>query len=123
MRKDRGFINISRANTPALTPLSQAARDAWIYTLPLIETAGARDSASKAARPNTLATRRELNSHLIRRVTTPNNDTLYTSAWIDLSNGPARLTIPSSGSRYMSVAFMGHVYEQFCRARQTYDGL
>jgi hypothetical protein len=39
-------------------------------------------------------------------VTTPNNDTLYSSAWIDLSRGPVTLTLPRAGDRYLSVAGM-----------------
>jgi len=39
-------------------------------------------------------------------VTTPNNDTLYSSAQLDLSRGPVTLTVPPSGARYLSVALM-----------------
>ena len=35
-----------------------------------------------------------------RSVARPNFDTLFSSAWIDLSNGPVTLTIPASGERY-----------------------
>ncbi|MBU6165787.1 MAG: DUF1254 domain-containing protein [Alphaproteobacteria bacterium] len=41
-----------------------------------------------------------------REVTTPNNDTLYGSAWLDLSQGPVIFTIPPLG-RYHSAALMG----------------
>jgi hypothetical protein len=99
----------SQTKTSEASPLSslaQAAFDAWMYTLPLIETAGARASALKAGKPNVLAMKRDLGSHKNRRVTTPNNDTLYASGWIDLSSGPARMTLPATGDRYASVAFM-----------------
>ena len=39
-------------------------------------------------------------------VTTPNNDTLYSQAWVDLNNGPITLTLPTTGSRYFSIALM-----------------
>lgn len=41
-----------------------------------------------------------------RWVTTPNNDTLYSSAFLDLSKGPAELDIPALPGRYHSVAVM-----------------
>ena len=41
-----------------------------------------------------------------RWVTTPNNDTFYSSAFVDLSAGPAEIDIPALGSRYHSVAVM-----------------
>jgi len=59
------------------------------------------DSASNRLRPQVnLATPRD------RQVTTPNNDTLYTSAFLDLAGGPVRLTLPDLGDRYYSVAVM-----------------
>lgn len=41
-----------------------------------------------------------------RWVTTPNNDTLYSSAFLDLSAGPVELDIPALPGRYHSVALM-----------------
>jgi hypothetical protein len=41
-----------------------------------------------------------------RWVTTPNNDTLYSTAFIDLSAGPVELDIPALPDRYHSVAVM-----------------
>src|SRR6202000_3054001 len=41
-----------------------------------------------------------------RFVTTPNNDTIYANAFIDLRHGPATLTIPSLGDRYASLYLM-----------------
>lgn len=41
-----------------------------------------------------------------RWVTTPNNDTLYSSAFLDLSRGPVELDIPALPGRYHSVAVM-----------------
>jgi hypothetical protein len=39
-------------------------------------------------------------------VTTTNNDTLYTRAWLDLSAGPVTIDIPATGPRYASFAMM-----------------
>lgn len=41
-----------------------------------------------------------------REVTTPNNDTLYASIWLDLAAGPIILTAPSLPGRYHSAALM-----------------
>lgn len=41
-----------------------------------------------------------------REVTTPNNDTLYGSVWLDLASGPIILTVPSLPGRYNSAALM-----------------
>lgn len=85
-----------------------AARDAYLYALPLIEMATTRARLLKApgAAINRLTHTRTLSDHTARWVTTPNNDTLYSSAFLDLTKGPATLTIPPMGKRYYSVAVM-----------------
>jgi hypothetical protein len=94
------------------------AREAILYSLPLYETA--RMQVASSPRKNTQgqfadpqggpeSTRRWANvfSHTRqllnakdRRVVTPNADTLYTSTWIDLSDGPLLLHTPDTGERY-----------------------
>lgn len=85
-----------------------AARDAFLYALPLIEMATTRARLLKApgAAINRLSHTRTLSDHNARWVTTPNNDTLYSSAFLDLTKGPVTLTIPALGERYYSVAVM-----------------
>ena len=39
-------------------------------------------------------------------MTTPNNDTLYSTTQLDLSAGPVTITVPASGDRYLSLALM-----------------
>lgn len=48
-----------------------------------------------------------------RSVTTPNNDTLYTSAVLELSATPVELVLPAIGGRYQSVALMDLFTDQF----------
>ena len=55
---------------------------------------------------NSFAHRRILSDHRHRLVTTPNHDTLYSSAVVDLSLGPVTLQVPAFGPRYHSLAFM-----------------
>ncbi|MBL8771238.1 MAG: DUF1254 domain-containing protein [Phenylobacterium sp.] len=90
-----------------LNALERAARLAWTFTLPLIEVASARTAAFAGGGPwNTFAHGRDLVDHTAREITTPNNDTLYSSAHVDLSRGPVTVTIPPTGGRYFSLALM-----------------
>src|SRR5262245_18067431 len=91
----------------AATDLKSAAREAWLFGLPLIEMAQTRARAfGNGARPNQLRHARALATQLSRPVTTPNNDTLYSSAWLDLTQGPVKVTLPKTGQRYFSLALM-----------------
>lgn len=54
----------------------------------------------------------DLSDHESRIVTAPNNDTLYTSAVLELSQGPVEVRVPDSPSRYLSVAFMDMFNDQ-----------
>jgi hypothetical protein len=89
--------------------LRDAAREAWLYCLPLIEMAQVRArtlAAGPGGRVNVFNHARALAGPANRGVTTPNTDTLYSSAWIDLSGEPATLTLPPTGNRYFSLALM-----------------
>ena len=93
--------------------LRSAAHEAWLYGVPLIETAGARTRmlarAAAAGSPpplNAFQHARDLATAASRGVTTPNNDTLYSQAWIDLATGPVKITVPATGRRYFSLALM-----------------
>lgn len=55
---------------------------------------------------------RSLSNPSSRAVTTPNNDTLYTSAVLDLSVGPIEVIAPSPQDRYFSIAFMDAFNDQ-----------
>ena len=35
-----------------------------------------------------------------------NNDTLYTNAWLDLSEGPLVIEVPDMGERYWTLGFL-----------------
>ena len=101
------FTRFSPALAQDLSPLAAAARDAWIYGLPLIENARTRSEVlDKGIAPNALLHMRGFTSPANQFVTTPNNDTLYSRSWLSLSDGPVRVTIPATGKRYLSVAFM-----------------
>lgn len=83
-----------------------AARDLWLYGLPIVEMATTRARHLKmGGKINVLQHTRQLADDKFRTVTTPNNDTLYSFAWLDLTNGPVTLTVPPL-DRYWSVALM-----------------
>ena len=105
-----GVVPAARAHAAAGN-LKSAAREAWLYGLPLIEmaTTRARALSGRGGMPaglNRLAHTRQLAGPESRAVTAPNNDTLYSSAWLDLTQGPVTLTLPATGDRYISVAGM-----------------
>lgn len=85
---------------------------AYVWSFPYYEMARTRSlSLSLAANPraaqvNALGHRRVLSDHTARVVTAPNNDTLYSSAWLDLAGGPLELTVPRIAGRYWSLQFM-----------------
>jgi hypothetical protein len=97
----------------APTDLRSAAREAWIYCLPLIETARVRahgpeyaPSANGGDGINAFIHYRDLATPAERLVTSPNVDTLYSLAFVDLGNGPATVTLPATGNRYFSLQLM-----------------
>ncbi len=91
---------------PAVEADLQAA---YAYTFPYYEMARQRFIASQVSKVpvNTFNHRRALSDHSSRAVTSPNNDTLYSSAWLDLSAGPIELSVPRMPEgRYWSVQLM-----------------
>lgn len=90
-----------------LDALKAAARTAWLFTLPLVEIAQTRDrGVAVGSRMNVFGHMRKLADHTSRAVTTPNNDTFYSTAQLDLSQGPVSITLPPTGDRYISLALM-----------------
>ncbi len=92
------------------------ALQAFVYTFPLYEMARMRaataprrnlrgdhasdDPASPLRWVNTFIHARKLLGAGASRVVTPNNDTLYTNAWLDLSRGPIVIGVPDTADRY-----------------------
>lgn len=96
-----------RLTAGANSALSVAAQEAWIYGLPLIENAQAREEVRQLGKgPNQIVHATQLTTPANQFVTTPNNDTIYSRAWLDLSQGPVRIDLPDTGERYLSVALM-----------------
>ena len=96
----------------AAASLRDLARRATIYLFPVYEMYRTRWQATvNEANPQRQRLNRfrhlpELADHRARAVTTPNPDTLYSSAWLDLSLEPLFLTVPPVGDLYYSYAFL-----------------
>ena len=115
----RGFVAgmtaglaAGRASADASAPadLRTPARNAWLFALPLIEVAALRARRNpingQPAPINAFTHVRSLAGPKSRAVTSPNADTLYSSAFVDTTQGPVRLEIPDCGKRYLSVQIM-----------------
>ncbi len=115
----RGFIAGMAASLPAgraaadasaPADLRTAARNAWLFALPLIEVAALRARRTPInGQPtpiNALAHFRSLAGPKSRAVTAPNADTLYSIAFVDTTKEPVRLEVPDCGKRYLSVQIM-----------------
>lgn len=87
-------------------------RDAYHFGFPVTESirtiAALEERAQRANRTtvNRLTHRPTLTGPTDRGITAPNNDTLYSFSWLDLSAGPVILTIPALPGRYHSVALL-----------------
>ncbi len=79
---------------------------AYIYGYPVVEMYRTRyihvDSPKNKERTplNTFRHARRLLDASFTAVVSPNNDTLYSSAWLDLSTGPVLLSVPDTRGRY-----------------------
>lgn len=122
--------------------LDALARAAVTYTLPLYEitrmlaASGARKNpAGHSADPdpqagaasawrwvNLFSHTRRLLGPGDRRVVTPNNDTLYTHAWLDLSDGPLLIHTPDTDRRYYVLGFLDFWTNPFFHAGTRVTG-
>jgi len=95
------------------TPFAMGStiEQAFTYAFPITEMMRLRwsyleDPANPTRGPaNQFVHGRNLLNYRHRVVTTPNNDTLYSRAFLDLSVGPVRIHVPDTGGRYYSIAF------------------
>ncbi|WP_335583032.1 DUF1254 domain-containing protein [Comamonas serinivorans] len=119
----------SPANTAPL-----AIDQALVYTWPLYEMRRMRAATSPlrvadaGAAPegqrwcNVFTHARKLLRAGESRVVTPNNDTLYTNAWLDLSAGPLVLQVPDTAGRYYVLGFLDFFTNPFAHVGQRLTG-
>lgn len=90
----------------------QKAREAFHFAFPAYEVMRTRwehlqeGGETEDRRANEWLHSSKLADEDSRFVTTPNNDTLYSTAFLDLANGPVLLSMPAPGDRYATVAFL-----------------
>ncbi len=87
----------------SLSPLACIAREAWLYAVPLVEVCDVRRRILARGPANQWVHNRNLTNVETQRVTSPNNDTLYSRAMLDLRHGPVTIVLPPTGARYFSV--------------------
>ncbi|WOD37025.1 DUF1254 domain-containing protein [Nodosilinea sp. E11] len=102
---------MSASQTTAQVTATEAyeiGRDAYIYSFPLVVMELTRRLATSvlSPQPNAYAPINQLGYFEVfpdasfKDVVRPNNDTLYGSAWLDLSQEPIVLEVPDMGDRY-----------------------
>jgi len=104
------FVNQASAAAPAVTEAEayEIGQEAYLYLYPLItmDITRAQMTNTAAAEPpllgpmNTFVNVREFPTADMRVVVRPNFDTLYSSAWLDLTNGPVVVSNEDTGGRY-----------------------
>ncbi|MDH4283626.1 MAG: DUF1254 domain-containing protein, partial [Myxococcales bacterium] len=101
-RDARGSIDAEEATV--------VAEEAYIYAFPMMETyrtmfvqAVDRNAPGYIAPFNQLVHRTELLGPDFKDIVRPNNDTLYSMAWLDLRAQPMVITVPVVKDRYYSV--------------------
>jgi hypothetical protein len=112
-------VNIAMRN---LTPAEAEAigEDAYIYGYSLLTMDLTGQVATNVAAPQGLrapvsqfANAREYPTAAVRDVTAPDTDTLYSSAWLDLSKEPYILSLPDEGDRYYLMPMLSGWSEVF----------
>ena len=85
----------------AQTDIKTAAQEAYVYGLPLVLTDLTRIGGGRPV--NEFSHSKAFPDHTFKLVVRPNNDTYYSSAFLDLGNEPQVLSIPDSKNRYYVV--------------------
>lgn len=87
--------------------LSKLAQGAYVYAYPLVTMEYTRRALTNTATPEgnrapmgQFARLREYPNAQFRAVTAPNADTLYTTAWFDVSTEPWIISVPDMADRY-----------------------
>jgi len=119
---------------PHADTLHAVAEEAVVYAYPLYEMCRMRaatspqrtDTAGEAPKPqrwcNVFTHARQLLRAGKSRVVTPNNDTLYTNAWLDLGDGPLVIDVPDTAGRYYVLGLLDFFTNPFAHLGQRLTG-
>jgi hypothetical protein len=103
------IVGASASSAQTLTPseATTVGEDAYIYGYPLVTMDMTRRVTTNVSAPDgfhapmgQFANASEYPTAAFKDVTAPNADTLYSSAWLDLSKEPYILSLPDEGNRY-----------------------
>jgi hypothetical protein len=125
-----GLLNTVYANsdTSEDVNLTEIADKAYIYTLPLYIMYRTRwnrvfnSDRLPRAKLNEFRHRRKLADPNSREVTAPNNDTIYSSAFLDLAREPLVLHVPNTSGRYYVAQFLDFYTDNFASAGRRTTG-
>lgn len=112
----------------ASATLRDLARRATIYLFPVYEMyrtrwqATVNDANPARQKLNRFRHVQTLADHHTRAATTPNGDTLNSTAWLDLSVEPLFLTVPPVGDLYYSYAFLDLFTNNFASVTHRLNG-
>lgn len=114
-----GQVSAQQAASNAVSPAQQGEEDlgfvlgaqAFIYSYPLAITAATAEVSTAAEKPqpngrapfNMFGHAAKLMTAADKDVVSPNGDTVYSSAFVDLKQGAALITVPDVGNRYYSM--------------------
>ena len=112
-----GVLGAAGCATPGLTGPVEAhdagLEAAFFYAFPLYEIARTGQNRVAQTGFNRLGHRATLADHTMRAITAPNNDTVYSSAQLELSGGPVEVISPTDMQRYFNITFMDAFTDNF----------
>jgi hypothetical protein len=111
-----GFKSSTSGTTPISASEAKAiAADAYVFGYPLVLVDVTQQMSTAVSQPSSAAIRapinqfvhaREFPDYTFTQVVTPNADTLYSVAWLDLYKEPMVLSVPDTGRRYYLMQLM-----------------
>ncbi|MGH6970601.1 MAG: DUF1254 domain-containing protein, partial [Caulobacteraceae bacterium] len=117
------LASVARPAFANVDDLRGAAREAWLYGVPLIQMAALRAAAigPKPVRGTpgfgAFAHARHPAGPADRLLGAPETDVLYSSAWIDLGGGEGRIRVPPPGGRYFCLT----VFDMYGNVLSAFD--
>ena len=112
-----GLLGAAGCATPGMTGPVEAndagIEAAFLYAFPLYEIARTGQNRVAQTGFNRIGHRAQLADHTMRQITAPNNDTVYSSAELELSGGPLELFAPTDTQRYFNITFMDAFTDNF----------
>ena len=92
---------------------AQQAADAYVWGYPLVASERTLQSLAQLAPENHLSFQRALSNVRSRTIVSPNDDTLYAVAPLDLRSEPYVLTLPAIHARYYSFQLLSAYTDSF----------